>query len=98
VISIEDCIAMCGLDPAEIAAIMEHEHVPEIEATGIASDMLHTAGGAAKIRRMLVDDIRGAQSSGNHDHAADLLATLRHFLLEHPEAGANRNCGGAARG
>jgi hypothetical protein len=29
-ISLEDCIGMCGLDENEVAAISEHEHIPEI--------------------------------------------------------------------
>jgi hypothetical protein len=31
-ISLEDCIAMSGLNEQEIMAIAEHEHVPEIAA------------------------------------------------------------------
>lgn len=84
-ISIEDCIAMCGLDAEEVAAIMEHEHVPEIEATAIASELLHRKGGAGEIRQMLVDDLRVARRRGEHRHAALLLAALRRFLHEHPE-------------
>ena len=85
-ITLEDCIAMCGLDPDEIAAVMEHENVPEIEAAAIASDLLHRAGGAAAIRQMLLDDFRQAQDRGDRRHAAELLLTLRRFLHEHPEA------------
>lgn len=85
-ISIEDCIAMSGLDADEIAAIMEHEHVPEIEATAIASELLHRKGGADEIREILVDDLRDARRRGEYRHAAVLLAALRRFLHEHPEA------------
>ena len=35
-ISIEDCIAMCGLTEQEVMAIAEHEHVPEIAAAAMA--------------------------------------------------------------
>ena len=31
-ITLEDCIAMCDLDEAEVLAIAEHEHIPEIAA------------------------------------------------------------------
>jgi hypothetical protein len=85
-ISIEDCIAMCGLDADEVAAIMEHEHVPEIEAAAIANELLHRTGGAGEIRVILVDDLRAARQRGEHRHAAVLLAALRRFLHEHPEA------------
>jgi len=87
-ISIEDCVAMSGLDPEEVAAVMEHEHVPEIEAAAIACDLLQQIGGAAAIRQMLVDDFRAAIGRGDRQHAARLLLALRRFLHEHPEAGA----------
>ena len=31
-ISRDDCIGLCGLDEAEVQALAEHEHVPEIAA------------------------------------------------------------------
>ena len=85
-ISLEDCIAMCGLDDDEIAAIVEHEHVPPIEAAAIASELMRTAEGAVHVREMLVDDMRAARRRGDLRHAAELLATRWRFLHEHPEA------------
>ena len=89
-ISLEDCIAMCGLDADEIAAIAEHEHVPEIEAAAIASDLLQSREGLARIRTMLVEDLRAARGRGDLRHAAEILATLRRFLHEHPEAAGSQ--------
>jgi hypothetical protein len=77
---------MCGLDADEVAAITEHEHVPPIEAAAIASELMHCPDGPPRIRAMLVDDMRAAHARGDLGHAAGLLATLRRFLLEHPEA------------
>ena len=87
-ISLEDCIAFCGLAPDEVAAVAEHEHVPDIMATEIAWDLLQRPGGALSIRQLIVDDFRAALANGNRHHAAELLATLRHFLHHHPEARA----------
>ena len=36
-ISLEDCIGLCGLDESEVLAIAEHEHIPEIAAAALAS-------------------------------------------------------------
>lgn len=85
-ISLEDCIALCGLDDEEVQAIGEHEHLPQIEAAAVASELMHEAGGPARIRGMLVDDLRAAMARGDRGHAAALLVTLRHFLHEHPDA------------
>jgi hypothetical protein len=85
-ISLEDCVAMCGLDRDEIAAIAEHELVPEIAAAALANYLLHKSGGEAEIRAMLIDDIRAAISSHHLLHATQLMMALRHFMSEHPDA------------
>ena len=87
-ISIEDCIAMCGLAPEEVDAISEHEHVPEAAATALANYLLHSPGGPGRIRQMIVDDVRTALDDGRVEHASELVAALRHFLATHPESAA----------
>ena len=88
-IGLEDCIAMCGLDPDEVAAICEHEHIGEVPAAALASYLLHQAHGAERIRTMIIDDIHGSLDRREVKHAAELVAVLRHFLHEHPEAAAD---------
>lgn len=85
-ISLEDCIAFCGLEEDEVAAVAEHESVSEMMAAEIAFDLLHRAAGAAAIRQMIVEDFRAAVARGDRAHAAGLLLTLRRFLHRHPEA------------
>lgn len=84
-ITLEDCLAMCGLTEAEVMAIAEHEHVPEMAAAALAEYLLEQDGGADKIRDMIVDDIRHAQAQGNTPHARELAETLKHFVATHPE-------------
>lgn len=85
-ISLEDCIAMCGLSEDEVLAIAEHEHIPEIAAAALAQHLLCQDHGAERIRDMLRDDVRAALARGDGRHARELLMALRHFLSEHPEA------------
>ncbi len=85
-ISLEDCVAMCGLTEDEVLAIAEHEHVPEIAATNLARYLLHREHGPEHIQGMIVDDIRTALREKDTKHAAELFSTLRHFLSEYPEA------------
>ena len=59
-ISFEDCIALCGLTEEEVAAVAEHEHVPEIAAATLARYLLDQTRGPEEIRNMIVDDIRAA--------------------------------------
>jgi hypothetical protein len=84
-ISIKDCIAMCGLSEKEVIPIAEHEHVPEMAAAAMGRYLLKKPDGAEQIR-----DIHEALNRGDKDHASELLMVLRHFLATHPEAQAKR--------
>jgi hypothetical protein len=85
-ISLEDCIGLCGLDEEEVAAISEHEHIPEIAAAALASYLLKQPHGGEIIRTMIIDDIQQALNEGRVRHAAELFMALRHFLDENPDA------------
>jgi hypothetical protein len=85
-ISWHDCIALCGFNEAEVRAIAEHEHVPDVVAAGLANSLLKQAHGIESVRHMIVEDIKVAHDSGDLRHARELLVCLQHFLNEHPEA------------
>jgi hypothetical protein len=87
-ISLEDCIGLCGLDEEEVAAISEHEHIPEIAAAALASYLLKQPHGGEIIRSMIIDDIHKALDDGRVRHAAELFMALRHFLDQNPDARA----------
>ena len=86
-ISMKDCIDMCGLTEKEVMVIAEHKHVPEMAAAAMARYLLKKPDGAEQIR----DDIHATLSRGDKDHASELLMVLRHFLATHPEAHAKRS-------
>jgi hypothetical protein len=86
-ITLEDCIGLCGLTEEEVLAIAEHEHLPEIAATALAQYLSSLEHGSEKVRDMIVDDIRQAQlNGGDKEHVLTLLHVLHHFLKTHPEA------------
>ena len=85
-ITLEDCLAFCGLSEAEVAAIAEHEHIPEIAAAGLGQYLLCKPHGHEQIRNMIFDDIKNATRRGDSRHARDLVMVLRHFLETHPQA------------
>ena len=87
-ISVQDCIDLCGLNEDEVAAICEHEHIPEVAAAALASYLLHQPHGEETIRTIIIDDIRTALYRGRVTHAAELFMALRHFLEQHPNAQA----------
>jgi hypothetical protein len=85
-ITLEDCIGLCGLTEEEVLAIAEHEHLPEIAATALAQYLMCNKHGSEQVRDMIVDDIRKAEASRNKAHTLTLLHVLHHFLKTHPEA------------
>ena len=86
-ITLEDCVGLCGLTEEEVLAIAEHEHLPEIAATALAEYLLSQEHGSEKVLDMIVDDIRQAQLSRvTRNHVVTLLHVLHHFLKTHPEA------------
>ena len=85
-ISLEDCIALCGLTAQEVQAIAEHEHVPDIVAAAMGRYLLKAPGGPQQICAMMRDDIHAALDRGDKQHASELLTVLRQFLDGHPEA------------
>ena len=87
-ISLDDCIGLCGLDENEVAAISEHEHIPDIAAAALASYLLKQPHGGEAIRTMIIDDIHKALEEGRVRHGAELFMALRHFLEHHPEGRA----------
>jgi hypothetical protein len=84
-ITLQDCLDLCGLDEDQVAALSEHEHVPEIAATALASYLLKQPHGCEAIRAMIIDDIHKALDEGRVAHAAELFGALQHFLRDHPE-------------
>jgi hypothetical protein len=85
-ITLEDCIGLCGLTEEEVLAIAEHEHLPEIAATAFAQYLMCHKHGSEQVRDMIVDDIRKAEASRDKTHTLTLLHVLHHFLKTHPEA------------
>lgn len=85
-ITLEDCVGLCGLTPEEVHAIGEHEHVPDMIAAALGAYLLQSDRGVETIRGMIVDDIRAALHRGDVGHARELTAALRHFVAEHPAA------------
>ena len=85
-ITLEDCVALCGLTDEEVLAIAEHEHLPQIAATALAQYLMSGEHGAQVVRDMIVDDIRNAQLRNDRARVLTLLHVLHHFLKAHPQA------------
>lgn len=82
----DDCLALCGLEEEEVAAIARHEHLPEIVALELAAYLVEHEGGEPCLKRMIIDDIADAEAAGDLARMQKLRLVLRHFLRTHPRA------------
>ncbi len=69
-LTFEDCLGLCELSEEEIRAIAEHEHLPQIVALELGSDLMRGPDGELLASHMLIDDIRAAERRGDRVHAA----------------------------
>jgi hypothetical protein len=83
-ITLEDCIAFCGLTEEEVLGIAEHQHMREASTRTLAEYLLNQQQGSEKIRDMIVDDVRAAQVRGDRDQ----IRTLLHVLHQGPPRSA----------
>ncbi|MCZ7563171.1 MAG: hypothetical protein M5U08_04605 [Burkholderiales bacterium] len=83
-LTLEDCLALCGLSEDEVLAIAEHEHIPEIAAAELGNYLVQTADGELRIKAMIRDDVAAAAARGDRDHALALKLMLRNFVRDHP--------------
>ena len=79
-LTLEDCIVFSDLTEAEVEAIAEHEHLPEVIAAELGHYLIHTAAGQRAIKDIIRDDILAAQARGDFRHSAKLKLVLRHFI------------------
>ena len=85
-INMSDIMDMTDLTHEEIAAVAEHEGLPDVSAAALSQYMMHAHRGPQKVLRMISEDIRSALRSDDVAHARDLYAVLHHFVETHPEA------------
>lgn len=83
-VTFDDCLSLCELTEDEIAAIAEHEHLPDTVALEMGSYLVHGPDGDLRIQQIILDDISTAQQRGDLVHAAHLKQTLRMFIEQHP--------------
>jgi hypothetical protein len=86
-LTLTDCASLCVLDPDDIVALAEFDAMPDI-AGAMLEGYLADAGceDSAAVCRALIRDIRGALDDGLVHHATELVAALRQFLEENPQA------------
>jgi hypothetical protein len=85
-INMDDIMDMTDLTHEEIAAVAEHEGLPDVSAAALSQYMMHVHKGPQKVLLMISEDIRAALRRDDVAHARELYAVLHHFVETHPEA------------
>jgi len=85
-LTLKDCIDLSDLSDAEVAAIAEHEHVPEIVAAEIGCELVNTPAGRLVLKRYLRDNLVYAKAQHMEKKAEALALLLRRFDVAHPRA------------
>jgi hypothetical protein len=67
------------LTEAQVLAIAEHEHLPEIAASALAQYLSKQGHGMEKVRDMIVDDIQQAQQRQGQGSRFETLACATPF-------------------
>ena len=80
----EDCLALCDLTEDEVAAIAEHEHIPQMAAVELGNYLVHAPGGEMRIKAIIRDDIAAARARGDRPAELALRLVLCNFVREHP--------------
>ncbi len=83
-LTIEDCIELCGLSAEEIDAIAQHEHIPEMQAIELAEYLVHCDDGIPRIKHIIQDDLADARQRHDTEAIKRYRNVLKHFIASHP--------------
>jgi hypothetical protein len=82
-LTLRDCIDFSDLSEGEIAAIAEHEHVPEIVAAEIGCMLVHSPKGCLVLKRFIRENLSRARAQHLDAKAKALTLLLRRFDRVH---------------
>ena len=78
-LTLKDCVDLSDLSDAEVAAIAEHEHVPEIIAAEIGCGLVHSPAGRLVLKRYIRENLVRAKAQHMDTKAEALALLLRRF-------------------
>ena len=89
-LTLKDCIDLSDLSDVEVAAIAEHEHVPEIIAAEIGCALVNTPAGRLVLKRYIRDNLVHAKEQTMDEKAEELALLLRRFDGAHRQHAPTR--------
>lgn len=90
-LTLEDCIELCGLTHGEIRYLTEHEHISELRAAELGEKYVTVdENGIPHLRRIIVDDIESLRCRNRTRETKALEDFVRDFVLSHPKLNSVR--------
>lgn len=84
-LTLEDCIDLCGLTHEEIRYFVEHEHISDLRAAELGQRYVVVDDkGVPHLRRAILDDIVRLDRQGKRREAKVLETFVRDFVVSHP--------------
>ena len=83
-LSITDCVGMCGLTEEELQVVADHERLPLIVAAELAAELLKTPKGTWRLRSCLLDALQVSVARGDLARETHLRGLVGGFTQAHP--------------
>lgn len=78
-LTLQDCIGICGLNPDQVEAIADHEHLNMILAAEWAECMLDKPGGRDIVSHVLEDEAAHCRAAGDYQRSRRYQQGLAQF-------------------
>lgn len=82
-LTLQDCIGICGLNPDQVEAIADHEHLNMIIAAEWAECMLDRPDGTMIVRHVLEDEAAQCRAAGDFMRSRRYQVGLSDFNRSH---------------
>jgi hypothetical protein len=83
-ISMEECIDMCGLSEDEVEVIAEQEHVPLVIAAELACTLLQSGQGLCRLHHIFRDRLAVLAAHREHGKEKQVAALYAAFRKRYP--------------
>lgn len=91
-LTLEDCIEICGLTHEEIDYFVQHEHISDLRAAELAERyVVLDETGTPHLKRTIMADIARLKTMSKSKEAAALETFIRDFVISHPHLNQARS-------
>lgn len=83
-LSLQECLDLCGLSEEEAEILAEHENIPLMIAAEMGATLLQTPKGTFYVKCCIQECLERAKLAGDRDKARRIDGVLLQFNAAHP--------------